>query len=525
MKRPIGIDLGTTYSVVAHVSDAGAIEVLENLQGDRLTPSVVYFDRPGSAVVGQDAKNMAHIQPDRVVASIKRHMGKDFLLTFDGQTYRPEAISAVILRALAEGAAAELSVPVADLVAVVTVPAYFGVAEREATATAAKIAGLECVDLVAEPVAAALAYGVTSGDRGTVLVFDLGGGTFDVTVVELAQSGPRVVAVDGSNELGGLNFDERLGELLQQRYVQATSDEEALDDEDFVLRLSAEAEAVKRSLSTRETGSALIEHSGQRSRIAVSREEFETLTADLLGACATVVDRVIAAAAALGSARPSQVVLVGGSTRMPMIREGLERHLGVPVRIGDPDLVVAQGAAIHCRALTAQAAPRIAGSTATTSTQRLLGSSPVRSVVPRALGIKLADSHDATGERIFVNHLIKANTPLPVEGVTATFATILDGQETVRVELMEQAGAVAAPEIEFNRRVLDGELTGLPDNLPGGSPIDIKLSVRLDGRIECVATERSTGRELVLESYVEGVSDAAEAEAQREVVSGLMMKG
>lgn len=525
MKRAIGIDLGTTYSVVAHVNEAGVPKVLENPQGSRLTPSVVYFDGPESVVVGQDAKNMGHIAPDRVVASIKRQMGRDFLLNFDGRTYRPEAISAVILRALAESTAADLGVSVSDLVAVVTVPAYFGVAEREATATATKIAGLECVDLVAEPVAAALAYGVSSGDRGTVLVFDLGGGTFDVTVVELAQAGPRVIAVDGSNELGGLNFDERLGELLQRRYVQATSDEDALEDEDFVLRLTAEAESVKRSLSNRETGAAVIEHNGQRSRIGISRAEFEDLTVDLVRECLTVVDRVVAAAGNLGAARPSQVVLVGGSTRMPMIRAALGRHLGVPVKIGDPDLVVAQGAAIHCRALTTRPIPQIGGSSAAPSTQRLLGSAPVRSVVPRALGIKLADSHDPSGERVFVNHLIKANTPLPVEGVAATFATILDGQATVRVELMEQAGAVAAPEVEFNRRVLDGELTGLPANLPGGSPIDMKLSVRLDGRIECVATERSTGRELVLESYVEGVSDGAETEAQRKVVSGLRMQG
>ncbi len=183
--------------------------------------------------MGRVAKEMSEIEPDRVVTGIKRQMGKEHVLTFGGTAFRPEGISGVILRRLAQNAADFLKIDVDQLVAVITVPAYFGVAEHEATAAAAAIAELTCIDLVAEPVAAALFYGVSSGDTGTALVYDLGGGTFDATIVRLTQTGPIVVAVDGSNELGGLNFDESLQDLLIERYVLTTSDESARDDEGF----------------------------------------------------------------------------------------------------------------------------------------------------------------------------------------------------------------------------------------------------------------------------------------------------
>jgi molecular chaperone DnaK (HSP70) len=186
-KFPIGIDLGTTISFIAHVRDDGVVRVLPNNSGELLTPSVVLFEGPGRVIVGMEAKNAGPVHPDRVVSAIKRQLGRDLTLSFDGETYRPEGISTIILRCLSSAAGTALGVAPADLAAVVTVPAYFGTAEREATAAAARIAGLETLDLVAEPVAAALSYGVGSEDRGTVLVYDLGGGTFDATVVERAM--------------------------------------------------------------------------------------------------------------------------------------------------------------------------------------------------------------------------------------------------------------------------------------------------------------------------------------------------
>lgn len=525
MTTPIGIDLGTTFSVVATVTDDGSLRIIDNAEGSALTPSVVHFESAGSVVVGAEAKRTAPVDPDRVVAGIKRQMGTDLALEFDGQSYRPEAISAIVLRALAEGAARALGCPPGDLAAVVTVPAYFGTAEREATAAAARIAGLETLDLVAEPVAAALSYGVTSEDRGSVLVYDLGGGTFDATVIRLTDQGPRVVAVDGASRLGGLDFDERLGALLLERYVSMTDDEAALDDEEFALRVYADAEELKKKLSRAESAALPISRGGKSARIAVSRAEFEAATASLVHETLRVVDRVISAATALGAPAPSQVLLTGGSTRMPSITRSLEDHLRVPVRLNDPDTAVAKGAAIHARALSGTGPEPAAGLLSSPAAARLRASGPVRSVVPRAIGVKIHDSHDPSGKRIIVEHIIPANAPLPVGEATATFATVVDGQDRVRVELMEQAGSVAGSDLAFNRRILDGELTGLPADLPSGSPIDVSVSIGTDGRIECVARERGSGRELVLESYMEGVADSHESAELRRIVSGLLVKG
>jgi molecular chaperone DnaK len=519
---PIGIDLGTTYSVVAHVTPEGSIEILDNDDGQQLTASAVHFGERGQVVVGRVAKEMSEIEPDRVVTGIKRHMGKEHVLTFDGTAFRPEGISGVILRRLAQNAADFLGIDVDQLVAVITVPAYFGVSEHEATAAAAAIAELTCIDLVAEPVAAALFYGVNSGDTGTALVYDLGGGTFDATIVRLTQTGPIVVAVDGSNELGGLNFDERLQDLLIERYALATSDESARYDEEFLLHLGHQAEELKKALSRATSASVQIGRAGSRARISVTRDEFEKATSDLIAESLTVVDRVIASAEQLGAPRPSRVILVGGATRMVMVKAALEKHLKVGVKLNEPDLAVAKGAAIHAMSLTGATSQRrhlILGSS--DGAQRLATSKPVRSVTARALGIKLFDSHDATGQRIFVQHLIQANTPLPVEAVHTRVATILAGQDRARIELMEQSGAVASPAMAHNRRVLDGELVGLPADLEAGAPIDIVLSIGLDGRIRCSAMEPKSGRQLILESYMDGVSDNEELAKQQLVVGGI----
>lgn len=518
----IGIDLGTTYSVVARVTSDGRVEVLPNAEGELLTASAVHFSERGPVAVGRTAKELWPVEPDRIVTTIKRHMGTDHVLHFDGTDFRPEGISAIILRSLAGTAAVEMGLEVGQLAAVITVPAYFGVAEREATAAAAAIAGLRCLDLVAEPVAAALSYGITSGETGVVLVYDLGGGTFDATIVSLTADGPVVVAVDGSNELGGLNFDERLQNLLVDRYCLATSDPDAVDDEEFLLQLGAQIEGAKKALTRAESASVTVRRGTGSARLTVTREEFERVSADLLAESLAVVDRAVESAVRLGTARPKRAVLVGGSTRMPMVKAALEGHLGIPVQLSEPDLAVAKGAAIHARALVGPPDPELRRTVPTTGVaQRLAASRPVRSVVARALGVKLMDSHDPAGERVFVDHLIPANTRLPVAGTQATFATILKGQDRVRVELMEQAGVVASPELAHNRRVLDGELVGLPNDLAAGSPIELTLSVGLDGRISCVAVEPSSGRQLLLESYVEGVSDQEDLEQQRAAVSGL----
>ncbi|MBK6872754.1 MAG: Hsp70 family protein [Kineosporiaceae bacterium] len=520
--RAIGIDLGTTYSVVAALDERGEAQALTDVEGNVLIPSAVHFVRRGEAVVGRLAKASQAVEPDRVVTAVKRDMGTELTRRFDEVDLTPEGISGVILRALAVTAANALGVAPESLRAVITVPAYFGVAEKEATAQAAAIAGLDLMELVAEPVAAAVSYGVDSGTSGLVLVYDLGGGTFDTTVLEVGAEGPRVLVTDGSSRLGGLNWDDRLQSLLLERFVAVTQDEDALDDDDFQLAVAAAAEDLKKQLSERESASVTLTRGRERSRIALSRSDFEERTADLVAMTLEVVQRALSLAGTRCRLPLREVILVGGSTKMPMIAAALREAVNVPVALRDPDLAVAKGAALHAAALDRRAGvppeqPLIAVSA---KGERARSLQPATGVVPRAIGVLLRDSHDPSGTRLFVEHLVTANTPLPVVGVEATFATIMKNQDRVRVELFEQAGPMPSPDLANNRRVLDGELIGLPQ-LPAGSPIELTLAVAPDGRIRCTALEPRSGKVLVLESYMEGVVDGAAAAAQRHHVSSL----
>lgn len=526
MRARIGIDLGTTYSVTAHVDDRGEAVALTNADGAFTTPSVVYFDEGGRVVVGSAAKDAEALEPDRVVTAVKRDMGSRRARTFDGMDLTPEGISAIILRALAESAADELGVPVDQLSAVITVPAYFGVAEKEATAQAAQIAGLDLLELIAEPVAATVSYGVDTGASGLVLAYDLGGGTFDTTILDIRGTTPTVVVTDGSSRLGGLNWDERLVDLLGEGYVQASGDPDALDDDVLIMRLVEAAEDAKKVLSTRESARTTIRHDGRSTTVEVRRAQFEERCTDLVEATLEVVDRAMAEARTRTSEPLVEVILVGGATRMPMISAALESHLGVPVQLRDPDLAVAKGAALHAAALERA---RLSAQGASPSTplsvkgERAAAMRPAVTVLPRALGVLLHDSHDPSGTRQLIHHVIAANTPLPVSGAQARFATILPDQDRIRVEVYEQAGAVSSEEVGDNRRVLDGELSGLP-RLKAGSPIDVELGVAADGRITCTAIEPKSGSRLVLESYMDGVVDAAEVAEQTEHLGRLTIE-
>ncbi|MRH91677.1 Hsp70 family protein [Nocardia sp. SYP-A9097] len=514
----IGIDLGTTFSVVARFDGTEAPRVIAAPDGRAITPSVVYFDNQ-HIVVGADAVRLGLDEPDRVVRGIKRQMGTRFALAFDGNEYTPETVSALILKALVDNAAATLGCAPGDFAAVVTVPAYFGVTEREATAQAVRLAGLELLDLVAEPVAAAACYGATRAAAGAVLVFDLGGGTFDTTVLRMSAGGPEVVVTDGDSHLGGLDWNDRLCDILLRKFegsvdpeIAATAD----DDTAFLEHVGAAADKAKIALTARDSVPVTLEYDGGRSVVHLTRKEFEEASAHLVSNCVTVADRALAAARARGADRLERILLVGGATRMPTIRAALEGHFGVEVTMFEPDLAVAKGAAMHAHSLVSKTRPSLPGG----ATGRRMLAAPVRTVLPRALGILIHDSRDRSGDSRIVNHVVEANTALPVKGARARFATILDGQDKIRVEVYEQAGAIASPDLRHNRRVLDGELVDVP-HLPAGSPIDIEFDIGADGRISCTATEPKSGRLLLLESYMEGVIDAEDSERQQTLLAGL----
>jgi molecular chaperone DnaK len=517
----IGIDLGTTYSCVIHLDSQGTETLVESADGGELTPSVVYFAPDGGVTVGQRARAMIPREPDNVVSGIKRQMGRDFPLEFGGRRFTPEGISGILLRHLVLDASATLSVDVAQLAAVITVPAYFGVAEKEATSAAAEIAGLTCLELLAEPVAAAYAYGLSNEPDVTSVVFDLGGGTFDVAVVGMRRGQPRVWAVDGETRLGGLDWDARIEQLLWAQ-VEALPDADDLRyDDDMVGAVTSSSERFKRQLTGRDVATDRLRVGGRTFELTVTRAAFVESTRDLVLHCMEAIDRVVSAAAGSGAPAVGQVLLVGGGTRMPMIRDGLVAHLGIPVKLADPDKAVARGAAILAAQLTE--APRRLGPGMTETGTTLSELQRITSVLPRALGLLTHSSTDPLHEEPYIHHFLLANTQLPVVRQAHTVATVARNQERARILLYEQGGVAMSIEPSDNRVVLDGEIVGIPPQ-PAGSPLTLYVSVDLQGRISVAASNGRTLEPLTVEAFIHGVLDDTEVVEQREVVSGLRLQ-
>lgn len=508
----LGIDLGTTYCAVATPTEAGRPRILPNSVGELTTPSCVHFAGAGDAVVGSAAKEELRADPDNTVALVKRHMGTDYPMAFHGLTHTPESVSSILLRALVADARAELGVPGDEPVrAVVTVPAYFGLREREATQQAAELAGIEVLELVAEPVAAALHYGVADRSDRTMLVYDLGGGTFDCTVLRCTDGSVTVLATDGDSSLGGADIDQRLAGMLLDRLAEelpADADHPG-DDVGIVEEALGLAETAKRSLSSKQTHRVQLRHGGVVARIEVDRAMVVAASQDLVDRSMSIVERLLTTT---GNACIDEVLLVGGSSRLPSIAEVITARFGRAPLLTDPELAVALGAAVRAERLAHPAALR--GTTAAPS--------QAVAVLPRAVGVLVRDSHDPAGLREFVAHVVAANTPLPAT-VSAPFATILDRQQSVRIQVYEQAGAIASEELAHNRRVLDGEFTGLPE-LPAGARIDVMVAVGLDGRLSVTARDELGRTELRLEAYMEGVVDGATAQALAAGVGGLRIR-
>jgi molecular chaperone DnaK (HSP70) len=513
----IGIDLGTTYSCVIHRDRDGSETIVESSEGGELTPSVVHFAMGDRAIVGEEAKRMLARDPENVVTGIKRQMGSEFPLEFHGRRYTPEGISGVILRHLAMDASQTLAVPVAQLAAVITVPAYFGVAEKEATHAAAEIAGLKCLGLLAEPVAAAYAYGLADEPDITSLVFDLGGGTFDVAVVGMHEGAPRVWAVGGETRLGGLDWDSRIQDLLWAEVDKLPNVEDLRYHQDVMGAVESASERIKRQLTGRDSVTERIRFRGQAIELRLDRAAFEEASKDLMSRCLDTVARVIESATALGAPAVGQVLLVGGSTRMPMIRERLGARWGLPVRLTDPDRAVARGAAILAEQLVGE---RADGAHLRTG----LPGPVVRitPVLPRSIGVLIHSSQEPWREDPYVHHFLPANTPLPINRREHVVATVVDEQVRARIQLYEQGGAATSKEPADNRIVLEGEVVGIPSR-PAGSPVILFVSVDLDGRITVESADGKTGVRLEVEAFMHGVPDDAEVSEQQEVVGGLTL--
>ena len=468
MAKAVGIDLGTTNSVVA-VLEGGEPTVIANAEGARTTPSVVGFSKSGEVLVGEVAKRQAITNPERTVRSVKRHMGDNsWRINIDGKAYSPQEISARILQKLKRDAESYLGTSVTQ--AVITVPAYFDDAQRTATKEAGQIAGLEVLRIINEPTAAALAYGLDKEEEQTILVFDLGGGTFDVSVLEISEGIFQVKATSGNTHLGGDDWDQRVIDWL----VKTFKDTEGVDlsnDKMALQRLKEAAEKAKIELSAvQETQINLpfitaTSEGPKHLDVKLTRAKFQEMTADLAEACRGPFDQAIKDAG-LSKDKIDHIVLVGGATRMPAIQElvrsltGKDPHKGV-----NPDEVVAVGAAIQAGVLKGEVKDIL-----------------LLDVTPLSLGIETKGG--------VMTRLIERNTTIPTKK-SEVFTTAEDMQPSVQVHVLQGEREMAM----YNKTLGKFELVDLPPAPRGVPQIEVTFDIDANGIVHVSARDRATGKE------------------------------
>lgn len=470
MSKVIGIDLGTTNSVVA-VMEGGEPIVMPNAEGSRTTPSVVAFTKDGERLVGQAAKRQAVTNPERTIASIKRHMGTDYKVTIDGRQMTPQEISALILRKLKEEAEAYLGEQVDK--AVITVPAYFTDAQRQATKDAGTIAGLEVLRIINEPTAAALAYGLDKEHEQTLLVFDLGGGTFDVSILELDEGYVGVKATSGNNRLGGDDFDQRIMDYLAREFRKETGID-LTQDKMAMQRLKEAAEKAKIELSGLLQTTINLPFISATSAgpvhldMTLTRAKFNELTADLVEKTMGPIRQALSDAG-LQPHQVDRVILVGGSTRIPAVQEAIEKLMGKEAYKGiNPDECVALGAAVQAGVLGGEFDQ---------------GKGLVLvDVTPLSLGIETLGGVMTT--------LIKRNTSIPCRE-TKVFTTAADNQPAVDIHVLQGERPMAADNVTLGRF----QLTGIPPAPRGVPQIEVTFDIDRNGIVNVTAKDKGTGRE------------------------------
>ncbi len=467
MAKTIGIDLGTTNSVVA-VMEGGKPTVIANAEGTRTTPSIVGFSKTGERLVGQLAKRQAILNPDKTIASIKRHMGEDYKKNIDGKDYTPQEISAMILRKLAEDASNYLGEKVTS--AVITVPAYFNDAQRQATKDAGKIAGLDVLRIVNEPTAAALAYGLEKEKAEKVLVFDLGGGTFDVSILEIGDGVHEVLSTSGDTHLGGDDFDEKIMNWICDEF-QKTEGIDLRSDKQAMQRIKEAAEKAKCELSSVvETTINLpfitADANGPKHLdMQLTRAKFEELSHDLLERCKKPVEQAISDAG-ISKSDINEVVLVGGSSRIPAVQQLVKDYTGKePNQSVNPDEVVAVGAAVQAGVLAGEVKDIV-----------------LLDVTPLTLGIETLGG--------VMTALVPRNTTIPVSK-SQVFSTAENNQTAVDIQVLQGERPMA----KDNKSLGMFRLEGIAPAMRGIPQIEVTFDIDANGIVNVSAKDKATNKE------------------------------
>ncbi|MFC8530995.1 Hsp70 family protein [Nocardia sp. NPDC057227] len=493
--RVIGIDLGTTFSAVSAIGSSGLPQIIPNRDGGNITPSVVLFDGP-EVVVGTHAKRQSSAFPLDTVQFIKRHMGNPdyrFYPESGDAEYRPEQISALILKSLVFNARRELDEHVVD--AVITVPAYFGDAQRTATRQAGEIAGLNVIGIVNEPTAAAVSFGLNRDFSGTLLVFDLGGGTLDVTVMRCSGGTFDVLAVEGDPQLGGYDFDNAIITWAMESFLHAGG-KRFEEDSAAGAQLRERAEDAKRRLSTSDSTTLFLTHLDHSAKLRLTRAEFEQLSRHLLVQCEYKLEEAVELAG-LTFREIDKVLLVGGSTRMPMVRDLVERVTGRSPDVSvHPDEAVALGAAIIGELRHSEAtgrAPVLAGRNDIT----------IVDVVSHGLGVVADDERGIPANSI----IVRQSSRVPCQVTTDRFATVADGQTSLLLQVTEGDENGVDPKYVKILGTTELKLSGRP----AGSPVRLVFSCDIDGTLHVEVIDLVDGRHLG-EMMIDRIANYTQAE-------------
>jgi molecular chaperone DnaK (HSP70) len=537
LKRVYGIDLGTTYSAIAYVDEHGKAVIVPNQESERITPSVALFDGD-NVIVGNTAKESAKVEPNRVVSRVKQHMGDpNFVFQYAGKSYGAEDISSFVLRkVVGDAQIAQGGEMITDVV--ITCPAYFGTPEREATANAGRLAGLNVRAILNEPTAAAIAYGLEQGEDQTVLVYDLGGGTFDITMIEIKDRLIRVICTGGDHHLGGTLWDEAIVMHLAEQFRAQTNEEsDPLDDPEVLNDLFLQAERGKKTLTQREKAPFRVTHAGKQARVELDRAKFEELTKHLLDRTIELTQEMLADARAKGHTKFDKIILVGGATRMPQVQNRLVSEFNMEPESFDPDEAVAKGAALYGlkeslhdevqeilagrdggiaaeegpidlsevpEAQMAEALDHLEkqlGFTLTGPVRELVGTRIVN-VLSKSLGVIARDEQS----KDLVVYLLPRNSEVPLERTT-DFGTDAANQAAVDIRVM--AGERDSEEPDDCQEVGLATLN-LPEKLPARSPIRVKFAISQDGRLSVSAIDLTAGGSIAVDFETEAVMNSSE---------------